>query len=144
MLTGRRPEGGGGLTSEGASRSVLTSLNRQISGIFGEVGPGKGVAPGEEPSPLLGICLPCGLFEAGPQLVQERRSLPVRDHLQLGGDGGVDELAPAARRGGFGVGWRGEGVFDLLGERSGRQNRDAAGIGGSGLLFQVAAGGEEQ
>src|ERR687889_80657 len=50
---------------------------RQIPGIVGKVGPGESIAPGEEPSPLLGegTRLPCGLFEAGPQLVQERRSL---------------------------------------------------------------------
>src|SRR5215208_7038340 len=51
----------------------------QIPGIVGKVGSGEGVAPGEEPSALFGerACLCCGLFESGPQLMQERRSLPV-------------------------------------------------------------------
>src|SRR5215208_1199689 len=77
------------------------ALNRQIPWIFGEVCAWQGVATGEEPSPCLGTCsrLPGGLFEACTQLVQERRSLAVRDHLELGGDGGVHELAPAARGG---------------------------------------------
>jgi hypothetical protein len=79
MLRSRRAERGGVLTSEGQGPKRADGLYWQIPGIIGKVGSGEGVAPGEKPSALFGerACLCCGLFESGPQLMQERRSLPV-------------------------------------------------------------------
>jgi hypothetical protein len=65
--------------SESRKLQRAESLDRQISGIVGKVGSRKGVAPGEKPSSPLGewTRLSRGLFEAGPQLVQEWRPLTV-------------------------------------------------------------------
>ena len=81
------------------------TLNRQIPWIVGEIRARQRIAAGEEPSPSLGTCscLPGGLLEACPQLVQEWRPLAVRDHLELGGDGGVNELTLQARGGRVGL-----------------------------------------
>ena len=79
-------------------------LNRKIPWVVRQIGAWEGVTPGTEPPakfrPWTGFrgCL----FEAAAQLVQERRPLAVGDHLELGGDGRVHELAPEARGGRFG------------------------------------------
>src|SRR5918998_4201050 len=83
-------------------------LHWHVSGVIRKIRAGQGVAAGEEPPSKvrLGAGLGGRLLQAGPQLVQERRPLAVRDGLQLGGDGGVYELAPTPGRGSGRLGGR--------------------------------------
>src|SRR4028119_2260910 len=79
----------------------------------------------------------------GPELVQERGTLPVGDHLELGGDGRVQEGAPQAGPLPLGGRWVGVGAFYVVRKRDGGERLGPVLVGGKPTL-RVAPGGEEE